>query len=370
MVDKYYNIAEDVARHPHAWLYIIVGGRGRGKTYSTLLDCLNNQATRDFIFIKRTMDDVDMLCTGSGSIRDTAKDYGVNVSPFSAINRDTGSDIRAFSIRKGIGGFWHTETDDEGKLQPVGAPIGTAFALNGVTKYKGFELASNKPEQWMIFDEFIPNIYDRVNINEGKQLLDFYMTVSRDRVQRGLQEIKLICLANATNISNPLFQELEITDLIADMATSGTPTYFDPERLIYIHLLEDNDDYLADSRETGIYKALKDTRWGKMTYSNEFAYNDFSSVKKSNLKNYKCVVGWVYKDSNAYVYYHDGHYFITSSRTDRPVKIYNLDRENEQKAFFNDWVITLRTACIYDLVLFQKYSFYDLLVNYKKIFKI
>lgn len=369
-MSKYYNVSEDVSQHPLAWLYIIIGGRARGKTYSTLLDCLHHESERDFIFLKRTMEDVDLLCTGSGSISQTIKDYGVNMSPFAAINRDTGSDIRAISIKKGIAGFWHTDIDDDGKLSPHGSPIGKAFALNAVTKYKGFELASSKTEQWMIFDEFVPNVYDRVNVHEGKQVLDFYKTVSRDRVQRGLEEVKLICLANATNISNPLFNELEITDLVADMVTSGTHMYYDPDRYIFVHLLEDSEEFLSDEMDTGIYKAMSHTRWGKMTYSNEFAYNDFSSVNRKSLKNYQAVCAYQYKDETVYIYHNDGCYYVTSSRTNADIQVYNLNRENEQKAFFNDWVITLRTSCIYDLVFFQKYSYYDMLVNYKKMFKL
>ena len=44
--------------------------------------------------------------------------------------------------------------------------------------------------------------------------------------------------------------------------------------------------------------------------------------------------------------------------------------ENGQKAFFQDWCITIREACINDQVYFQKYSYYDLIINYKKIFRL
>lgn len=367
---KYYNIAEDVRRYPEAWLYIITGGRATGKTYGTLLDCYLQNHRRDFIFIKRTMEDVDLLCSGTGSVQAGAKDFGVNLSPFAAINRDIGSHVNAFSIKKGIAGFWDTVEEEDGKQHATGKPVGTIFALNGVTKYKGFELASSKPEQWIIFDEFIPNIYDRVNRNEGLQLLDFYKTVSRDRVQRGLAEVKLICLANATNIANPLFDTLEITDTVADMVSSGRHEYYDNDRQIFIHLLEDNSDLQEPERATGLYKAMSQTPWGMMTYNNQFAYNDFSSVRRSALKGYACVTAYHYKHETVYVYYNDGRYYLTSSRNINIDHIYDLNRENGQKAFFNDWVITLRTACINDLVYFKKYSYYDLIISYKKIFKL
>ena len=363
----YYDVSKDITAYPEAWCYLIIGGRGRGKTYSTLFDCMENK--RDFIFIKRTMDDVDLMCSGTGNIRTRSEDIGVNLSPFAAINRDTGSNIQAFAIRSGIAGFWHTVTGEDGKLQPVGAPIGMIFALNGVTKYKGMELASSKYEQWIIFDEFIPNIYDRVNRKEGIQLLDFYKTVSRDRVQRGLQEVKLICLANATDIANPVFDTLEVMDIVADMQRKGIHEYLDPERLIYIHVLENDAEFMEKEQQTGLYKAMGRTEWGLMSYGNNFAYNDFSSVSNKALKGYRCLAGWSYRGTDVYIYYNDGNYYITDSRG-KPAKMYYLNKENDQKAFYLDMVIDIRIACIQGYVFFKRYSYYDLIINYKKLFKV
>ena len=366
---SYFNIAEDVRKYPDAWCYIVTGGRATGKTYGTLLDCYLQTHRRDFIFLKRTMEDVDLITSGTGNIKSGGVDFGVNLSPFTAINRDIGSAVNAFSIKKGIAGFWDTVTDDDGKLQAVGKPLGMIFALNAVTKYKGFELASSKPEQWIIFDEFIPNVYDRVNRNEGLQLLDFYKTVSRDRVKRGLDEIKLICLANSTSISNPLFNTLEITDTVADMASRDIAEYYDESRHILIHLLPANT--AGDEEEhTGLYKAMVDTDWGAMTYGNKFAYNDFSSIRKSTLKCFVCLTAYKYKHETVYVYYNDGEYYLSSSKNSTVTLVYDLNRENMQKAFFQDFVIDIREACINDMVYFQKYTYYDLIVNYKKIFRL
>lgn len=365
---KYYDITNDLKRASGAWCYIIVGGRGRGKTYSTLKAAYESGI--DFIFIKRTMEDVDLLCSGTGNINAGARDFGVNLSPFAAINRDTGSSINAFSIKKGIAGFWRTTEDEEGKRSPVGVPIGMIFALNGVTKYKGFELASSAQDQWIIFDEFIPNIYDRVNRNEGLQLLDFYKTVSRDRVQRGLNEVKLILLANATDISNPVFNTLEIADEVADMDRKNIHYQYFADRGIFVHMIEDSAEFTDCDKQTGIYKAMHDTAWGAMTYDNKFAYNDFSSISKAALKGYTCATAYMYKSRTVYIYYNDGLYYFTASRSDQVDRIYNLNRENEQKAFFLDWVMDLREACINDQVYFEKYSYYDLLINYKKIFRL
>ena len=44
--------------------------------------------------------------------------------------------------------------------------------------------------------------------------------------------------------------------------------------------------------------------------------------------------------------------------------------ENEQKAFYIQHGIDLRTACIEERFKFQSYSMYDLIIHYKKIFNI
>lgn len=369
---NYYDIADDIQKHPDAWCYITVGGRFRGKTYSTLKNCLDHQ--RDFIFIKRTMDDVDMMSALTGKVKSKVADLGADdLNPFKAINRDCGTDIHTFGIRTGIGGFWHTSRDEEGNLIPVGSPLGMTFALNGVTKYKGMELASSGQEQWIVFDEFIPNIYDRVNRKEGIQLLDFYQTVSRDRPLRGLQEVKLICLANATSIANPVFDALNLVDQVAEMQATmlkeGEAEMYIEDRGIYIHQIPDDPEAMGILKSTGIYRAMKDTPWGRMSYGNEFAYNDFSNVSKKALKGYRCVFGYTYRNKGVYIYYNNGIYYITDSKGN-PDRIYDLSRENDQKAMYYDWVITLRDACISDSVRFKTYSMYDLIINFKKIFRI
>ena len=369
---NYYSIRDDIDRYPDAWCYLIIGGRFRGKTYSSLSDCLDSD--RPFIFIKRTMDDVDAMTAMTGKVTSKVKDLGTDdLNPFSAINRDRGTDIQSFGIRTGIAGFWNSSRDEEGNINPQGSPVGMAFALNGVTKYKGMELASAKQEQWIIFDEFIPNIYDRVNRKEGIQLLDFYQTVSRDRPLRGLDEIKLICLANATSINNPVFDVLDVMDTVAEMQATmlkdGEAEIYLEDRGILIHQLRDDPEAMKVLSRTGIYKAMKDTPWGKMSYGNQFAYNDFSNVSRKALKGYRCLFGYTYRDKVVYIYFNNGIYYITDSRGD-PERIYDLNRENDQKAMFYDWVYLIRDACISDSVRFKTYSMYDLFINYKKIFKI
>ena len=56
----YYDIEDDLQEFNDFWCYIVIGGRNTGKTYSCLKSCYKSK--RKFVFIKRTMEDVNLLC--------------------------------------------------------------------------------------------------------------------------------------------------------------------------------------------------------------------------------------------------------------------------------------------------------------------
>lgn len=355
----YYDICADTWMYPEAWCYIIIGGRNTGKTYSALKDCVLTD--RKFVFIKRTNDDVDLLCSGSGRIGTKQTEFGVDLSPFKPINRDLGTDIRAYSIKSGLGGFWKHVN---GEIQ--GAPIGYLLSLNAVSKFKGFDLSDC---DWIIFDEFIPNVFDRVNRKEGEQLMELYKTVARDREHRGKPPLKLVCLANATSISNPVMNTLEVTDTVADMAALGKETWYDEERKILVHQLKTNSQFLAKEKESAIYQAMGNTSWGEMAFENQFAYNDFSNVKKVSLKGYKPVCSVKYKTHHFYVWRKDEKLHMCKSKHNSEFE-YDLSKENDQKKFWNEQCFDLRLECIDGNMTFETYTMYDLIMNYKSFYKL
>jgi len=360
MSNYYYNIEDDIARYPEAWCILAIGGRNTGKTYSCLASCKREK--RKFIFMKRTGDDVDLLCSGTGKIGAKQNEFGVDLSPFKAINRDLHCNVKAYSIKKGLGGFWNHDVDNVVQ----GQPIGYLFALNYVTKYKGFEMSEC---EWLIFDEFIPQPWDRVNRKEGEQLMDLYKTVSRDREHRGLPPLKLLCLANATSISNPTMNILEVTDYVAQMQITGDEYMYLEDRGILIHMIKDNPDFYAKEQDTKIYKAMHNTNWGRMAFENQFAYNDFSNIGRTSLKGYHPRFSICYKNDNYYVYQKENKFYMTSSRHDSS-NIYNLNKEMDTQLFFHDWIYELKEASREGRMLFESYTMYDLIVNYKNYFKV
>lgn len=353
----YYQISEDLQKYPDAWAYIIVGGRNTGKTYGALLHHYKNKLPT--CFLKRTNKDVDLLCLGH-RLGEKSGNYEVDLSPYKSINRDIGSNVKAYKIDDGLGAFYE---DEDG--EPKGKPLAYLLSLNAIHKYKGFDLSECYS---IIFDEFIPQNYERVSTKEGEQLMELYKTVARDRVERGKEELKLICLANAVNVFNYTFDVLEITDVVAEMSVKGQESLYMEDRGIFIRLLKTDKDMIEVERKTGIYRAMGGTAWGRMAFGNEFAYNDFSNIKHISLKNYKPLIQLNYRQKTFYVYVGPDSYYITKSKQKCPF-VYNLDKEMDQRRFYYDHVPDLLGASIEGRMFYESYSMYDLIVNYKKRFK-
>lgn len=353
MKNEYYDIKYDLAKYPDAWCYLIWSARSDGKTYSSLRYCVENKIK--FVFIKRTIEDVNMLCTKAKG------DTKFDISPFVPLNRDFGWNYKPIKVNKGLAGFYPCDNEDK----PYGDPIGYVVALAIATDVKGFDISIC---DLMIFDEFIPAPYARVSRKEGKALLDCYLTVTRDRIKRGRGELKLICIANATSINNPTFHELEVTDIAARMDITNTEYHYD-ERKIMMHFIPGvNLEDKAPEDLTGIELAMKGTDWAEMSFGGHFAYDDFSAVKHIRLKNYQPLTAVRYNRKEYYIYIKDGYYYMCKSKA--KVEIYDLSRENEQKRFFYDYIVRLREATVNDRMAFSDYSMYDLIINYKQIFKI
>lgn len=353
----YYDINDDIKKYPDAWCYLIVGGRNTGKTYGALKYHLNNNLQT--CFLKRTNKDVDLLCLGH-RLGEKSGNYEVDLSPYKSINRDLGTHIMAYKIDDGLGAFYES-VDDE----PAGKPKAYLLSLNAIHKYKGFDLSECYS---IIFDEFIPQSFERVSTKEGEQLMELYKTIARDRVERGREELKLICLANAVNVFNYTFDVLEVTDLVAEMSVKHQHEIYMEDRGIFVRLLETSEEMMQKEQKTGIYRAMSGTAWGRMAFGNEFAYNDFSNIKRSTLKNFRPLVELSYRGKSFYIYSGPTGYCMTKSKN-KCLYFYNLDKEMDQRRFYYEHVIDLLSESIDGNMTFETYSMYDLIVNYKKRFK-
>lgn len=353
MSKKYYHFEDDLLAYPDAWCIAVWSKRGPGKTYSSLLYALKNHIT--IIYMRRTDKAVERILTGTDEF---------DPSPYVPIERDHGVKIVGKKFEDGFGAFYRADEDGNAS----GLPVSYVLSFNKVREYKGMDFSIC---DWILFDEFIPQKGERINRAEGELLLDLYMTVGRDRQKRGRGPLKLILFANAEEISTPVTNELEIVDDMAELNASGSTHFWNEDRDILLHHITNEEIPIQDEEKTGIYRGMYGTAWFRKSFEGDFANNDFSNVTKRTLKKCSGYIHLHYKSSDYYIYLNkdNGNYYMCS----KPVRCmfdFNLNRENEQKLFYSEYGIDLRCSCIEERMKFEKYSMYDLIVNYKKFFNV
>ena len=198
-----------------------------------------------------------------------------------------------------------------------------------------------------------------------------YQTVSRDRLKKGRNPLKLILFANAEQISVPVTQELEIIDDMADLDATGQTHLYIEDRDILLHHITDEEVPVQECEKVGIWKGMKGTAWFEKSFGGKFVHNDFTNVIPRSIHHSKPIVEVQFKTHFYYIYLNEekAFYYMTSTPAKARIK-YNLNRENEQKRFYYDYVIDLYDACVNERFKFEKYSMYDLIMNYKKFFNV
>lgn len=352
---KYYHFEDDLLMYPSAWCIAVWSRRGPGKTYSTLKYGYENKIP--FIYMRRTDKAVERILE-----KNAALDF--DTSPYVPICRDLHIDITGVKIDDGFGAFYME--DAEGSA--YGSPLCYVISFNRAPDYKSFDFSRC---QWLVFDEFIPQATERINRKEGEILLDLYMTVSRDRQKRGYDPLKLVLFANAENISTPVTNEIELTDDMAELNASGRTHLWLPDRDILLHHITNDEVPITDEEKKGIYKGMHGTAWFDKAFGGEFSNNDFTNITKRSLKKSMPYIHLRYKTNDYYIYMNkDSGMFYMCTRPCRCIIDFDLNRENEQKLFWMEYGVDLRCACIEERMKFEKYSMYDLIVNYKNFFKL
>lgn len=351
--DGYYHVLSDLIHYPDAWIYFVWSKRGPGKTYSALWMCYYNDIK--FIYMKRTDRDVNLILSDHSEL-----DF--DPTPYKDLKRDKGLRIVGVKIDDGMGAFY--EADAEGAPRKL---LCYVLSFNKVQAYKGFSFSEC---EFIIFDEVIPQKGERVKRSEGENLLDLYMTVSRDRQKRGRKPLKMLLFCNAEEITTPVTKELEIIDDIADLNASGESHRYTNRKML-LHHITDKEVPITEAETEGIYEGMKGTAWFDKAYGGYFSGNDFTNVTKRSIRRSKPLIQLSYRRHDYYIYFNEekSRYYMCSQPA-RCSFYYNLDRENEQKKFYVDFAIDLREACIEEQFKFERYSMYDLIINYRKNFNL
>lgn len=299
--------------------YFIIGGRGAGKTYSTLAYLYNTK--KQFGFIRRTKDEIKTLCE-----LDTSPDRKISHSPFKDLNADFVLNIKAVESGRDSFNFIDCESWDNNS----GNVIGHIMPLSTVGKIKG---ASYKDIEYIFYDEFIPLPTERGTKNDGFNLMQLYETVARNREIKGQSPVKLICCANSHTVANPVFLEFGLVNIASQMAMNKQTICDLYDRGIRIIMLSDKSEFTEKKKETALYKAIpKNSRMYESSLSNNFIGDDFHDIKHKSIKGWRVVYEIINNTGEHYICEKNGQFYFTSQNAGIGNRcIYDLRKIDQRK---------------------------------------
>lgn len=248
----------------------VVGGRATGKTYTALKTQIEDDAV--FMFMRRTQTQADLI-------------NKPEFSPFKPINADNGWNIGAQTITKYNSAFYEMVEDGD-KLVPQGKPKGYTCALSTISNMRGFDASDVVT---LIYDEFIPERHERPLKNEGVAFLNAYETINRNRELKGAPPLQVIGLANANDLANPIFMELNLVRKAEQMRRRGQEVSIDRTRGVGLFLLN-NSPISEKKQNTALYKLSRGSEFSEMSLNNNFTCEEAAIIKSRNLSEYKPVV--------------------------------------------------------------------------------
>lgn len=260
---------EEVADRNNISFIVIIGGRQIGKTYNVLRLMLDSQKT--FILLRGMRTELEVLQKNVNSPFEVYDDYA------GRIYFDKESEYTA--------GIYLLDQDEEGN--ETKKRIGMGAALSNIARIRGFNGSAYSD---IVFDEFIPESHLLKVRNGDDAFNNMYTTVAGNRELKGQKPLRVWLLANSNNLDSDILKALNITDVVEKMAIRGEESRILKDRGIMI-LLPDSTQIMAKRKNTALYRAIGgDSKFSRMAYGNEFAYNDYTDVKTRPIKEYRPLI--------------------------------------------------------------------------------
>lgn len=291
------------------------GGRGIGKTYSTLKYLIEENIR--FIYLRTYQTEIDLCANG-------------DCNPFKKLNSDIGTAYGFKKISKDITGIYNGEMEN----------IGYAVALSTFAKLRGVDFSDI---DFILYEEF--NTSGRPCKNQGALFFNFYETVNRNRELEGKNPVKVVFLGNALSIANPIMHAFNLVSDCERMLQNGDDIKILESRGIAIQIVNSENDVSIAKRNTALYRAISGTEYYEHAVNNKFIDDSFYNVKKLNINEFKplCTIGGIS------IYVHKSRYQYYAKRGD--VKCKRNYSKDEFDKFASTYGSILRTAII-DCVLF------------------
>lgn len=277
-----------------------IGGRGTGKTYTTLrfllamtLDLDNEHEAEVY---NRIVEDCGYSIPNGQAymwIRRTDKEFKILVSnnrlgdggnPFEELNEKYDVNFGIHAINPNLAGIYRRERKSDGKDEPFGDPVGYACAMSSIAGIRGMSFHMVKRA---VYDEFIPERHVKRMRAEGEAVLNAIETVGRNRELKGEPPLYVYFLSNSNDIYNPLMVDLGLVNHVERMVNRGKKDIYMPDRKCGIHLLDPAESFKTAKMKSSLYQFAKGTRFAEMSLDNKFVYNDFSGTGYRNVKGLK-----------------------------------------------------------------------------------
>lgn len=304
---------EEIADKNNIAFIIIIGKRQIGKTYNVLKHMLDSD--KRFILLRGMKTELEMLKRNVNSPFEKIQGYGGRIF----FNSDT---EYTASINR-------IDTDEEGTETTVN--IGMGAALSSIGRIRGFngDMYSD-----IVYDEFIPESHLLQVRHGGDAFLNMYTTVAGNRELEGRKPLRVWLLANSNNLDNDILKALEITDIVERMSLRDEESRVLTDRGIMI-ILPDSEEVIEKRKQCALYKAIGgNSKFAKMAYGNDFAYNDYTDVCSKALQEFNPLI----RIDNIIVHLHKSNktLYVTADYNCRPKHAYG-DNEHDRMKLVRDY---------------------------------
>lgn len=300
----------------------VVGARGVGKSYGTMEDNVETGTT--FLLLRRTQAQADLISN---------PDFNV----FKPLNADKGYNIIPKKVSKYNSAF----------IMNGEKVVCYSAALSTLSNMRGFD---SSEIQQIMFDEFIPEPHEKLIRNEAKALFNAYETINRNRELKGRKPVQLICLANANDITNPVFEYLGLIGIADKMQKRNNDVWIDNERG-YMIIMMHRSPISRKKADTALYRLTKGTDFANMALDNDFNVSR-ANIRPRPLQEYTpvCCVG----EMCVYRHKSESRLYVTTHSAGVFKDVYipeDIQIKHYQSAYYNH----------YDMYIEEKIDFEDVL---------
>lgn len=277
----YTNVFETVDRYyPGLVFFLFQGGRGKGKTYSTLKESLKRITSTNRLFYVRRTDRQIKACTKAIS------------NPFKKLNAQEGTHI-TMKATEDLSIILDMKDKDNPELIGYGGSLSTFGNMRG---------ADFNDVGIIFFDEWINLSNVNTLKDEAYLFFNLYETIARNRELEGQLPPVVIMCSNAETINDNIIRTLKLSKTIMELATSkkGYGTFMDKERRLYYEMLPNDGEFERQKKETALYQLTKGTRYYDMAVDNSFTKDFFGDIHRYKINEFNPYCAY----ENVYFYIH------------------------------------------------------------------